>query len=107
MATLLFSQEGPAMPVGAKSWHLLPHNAEAIQRLAQGLRISPIVAQLLLNRHIADPEEAKRFLAAPLAGLHEPELLPGMEEAVRRLVAAVADQRLICVYGDYDVDGVT
>ena len=91
----------------AKIWHLLAHDAQAIERLAHGLRLSPIVAQLLLNRQISDPEEAKRFLAAPLTGLHEPELLPGMEEAVDRLLAAVRDQRRICVYGDYDVDGVT
>src|ERR1700674_672032 len=72
-----------------KTWHLLPHDAQAIDRLARSLRLSPIVAQLLLNRHISDPEQAKHFLAAPLVGLHEPELLPGMEEAVERLLAAL------------------
>jgi single-stranded-DNA-specific exonuclease len=91
----------------AKIWHLLSHDAQAIDRLAHAARLSPIVAQLLLNRKISTPEEAQRFLAAPLAGLHEPELLPGMEEAVERLLAATRDRRLICVYGDYDVDGVT
>src|SRR5262249_14754298 len=95
------------MPVGAKIWHLLPHDSFAIERLSRGLHQSPIVAQLLLNRGISDSDHARRFLAAPLVGLHEPELLPGMEEAVDRLVAAVRDQRRICVYGDYDVDGVT
>src|SRR5262249_15232213 len=90
-----------------KTWHLLPHDTQAVERLARGLRLSPIVAQLLLNRDISSPEKAQRFLAAPLAGLHEPELLPGMEEAVAGLLAAIRDQRRICVYGDYDVDGVT
>ncbi len=95
------------MSAGAKIWHLLPHDSQAIDRLARGLRQSPILAQLLLNRGISDPETARRFMAAPLAGLHEPELLPGIEEAVDRLLAAVRDRRRICVYGDYDVDGVT
>jgi single-stranded-DNA-specific exonuclease len=90
-----------------KLWHLMPHDPQAIDRLSRSLRLSPIVAQLLLNRNIADPEHARRFLAAPLVGLHEPELLPGMEEAVERLLAALRDGRRICVYGDYDVDGVT
>jgi single-stranded-DNA-specific exonuclease len=90
-----------------KTWHLLPHDPDGIERLARSLRLSPIVAQLLLNRHICDPDQARRFLNAPLSGLHEPELLPGMEEAVERLVAAVRDGRRICIYGDYDVDGVT
>ena len=42
-----------------------------------------------------------------MKGLHEPELLPGMAEAVDRLLLAVRDGKRICVYGDYDVDGVT
>jgi single-stranded-DNA-specific exonuclease len=70
------------------------------------LRVSPIVAQLLLNRKVTEPQDAEKFLSCPLASLHEPELLPGVEVACERLLAAIADKRRICVYGDYDVDGV-
>src|SRR5262249_62323939 len=49
----------------------------------------------------------RRSLAAPLAGLYEPDRLPGVPEAAERLLAAARDKRRICVYGDYDVDGVT
>src|SRR5262249_39308652 len=61
----------------AKAWHLLPHDRDGVERLASRLRLSPIVAQLLLNRGLADPEAAQRFVQAPLNGLHGPELLPG------------------------------
>jgi single-stranded-DNA-specific exonuclease len=91
----------------AKTWHLLPHDAAAIERLGKALGVSPVVAQLLLNRHVTDPEAARRFLAAPLTHLHEPALLPGVAEAAERLHAAVRQGRRVCVYGDYDVDGVT
>lgn len=91
----------------AKTWHLLPHDADAIARLARELRAPPVVAQLLLNRGLTDAEKARRFLDAPLTGLHPPSLLPGVDEAAERLLAAVRDGRKICVYGDYDVDGVT
>jgi single-stranded-DNA-specific exonuclease len=91
----------------AKTWHLLPHDPHAIERLARALGQTPIVAQLLINRGLLDVEEAHRFLAAPLTGLHEPALLPGVTEAAARLFDAVRQQRSICVYGDYDVDGVT
>jgi single-stranded-DNA-specific exonuclease len=90
-----------------KTWHLLPHDPHAIERLARALGTSPIVAQLLLNRNQRDPEAASRFLKAPLTGLHEPERLPGMPEAVERIYAAVQQKKRICVYGDYDVDGVS
>jgi single-stranded-DNA-specific exonuclease len=95
------------LPAVAKVWRLLPHDADAIARLAQALRASPVVAQLLLNRGLSDPAAAKRFLDAPLAGLHPPQLLPGIPEAVERITASLAEKRRICVYGDYDVDGIT
>jgi single-stranded-DNA-specific exonuclease len=90
-----------------KTWYLLPHDPVAIERLARALGTSPIVAQLLLNRDQRDAESAAKFLQAPLSGLHEPERLPGMLEAVERLHAAIQHKRRICVYGDYDVDGVS
>ncbi len=95
------------MRSAAKTWHLLPHDPAAIDRLARALSVSPVVAQLLLNRNQAEPEAARRFLWAPLAQLHEPALLPGAAEAARRLHNAIRQGRRICVYGDYDVDGVT
>src|SRR5262249_28456824 len=67
----------------------------------------PIVAQLLLNRGMGDPEQAARFLKAPLNGLRAPELLPGVREAADHLFDAIRNGKRICVYGDYDVDGTT
>ena len=48
-----------------KTWHLLPHDAAAIDRLARSLATSPIVGQLLLNRKQCDTSTAARFLRAP------------------------------------------
>src|SRR5689334_12111614 len=91
----------------AKRWQLLPHDPAAIERLSRDLQVSPIIAQLLLNRSLGAPDVARRFLGCPLSGLYEPERLPGVPQAVERLWAAVEQKRRICVYGDYDVDGVT
>jgi single-stranded-DNA-specific exonuclease len=95
------------VPAVAKVWHLVPHDQRAIERLAAQMRISPIVAQLLLNRGHSEAATAERFLLAPLTGLHPPQSLPGVAEAVERLHAAIQNKRKICIYGDYDVDGVT
>jgi single-stranded-DNA-specific exonuclease len=86
---------------------LLPHDQDAVRRLASSLRLSPIVAQLLLNRGVTAPDQARRFLDAPLNGLHPPELLPGVPDAVSRILTAIEQGRKLCVYGDYDVDGVS
>jgi single-stranded-DNA-specific exonuclease len=90
-----------------KSWHLLPHDAAAIDRLARAVDASPVVAQLLLNRGIGDSTEAKRFLECPLMGLRPPAELPGAVAACELLTEAARARRRITVYGDYDVDGVT
>jgi len=90
-----------------KVWHLVPHDREAIERLATQMNASPVVAQLLLNRGLTDPKLARRFLDAPLTGLHPPISLPGMPEAVERLYSAITAKKKICIYGDYDADGVT
>src|SRR5262245_13163079 len=90
-----------------KLWHLRPSDPTATNRLAAAARVSPVVAQLLLNRDIKDAGAARRFLDAPLAGLHPPLALPGVETAAQRIAQAVATRQRICIYGDYDVDGVT
>jgi single-stranded-DNA-specific exonuclease len=92
---------------GAKVWHLLPHDRSAIDRLSQAMRVSPIIAQLLLNRRVVEKPIAETFLACPLTGLLEPERLPGIDAAVERLFAAINEKKKICIYGDYDVDGCT
>jgi single-stranded-DNA-specific exonuclease len=91
----------------AKNWTLLPHDRGAIERLGQALRLSPIIAHLLLNRGLADPDGARRFLDIPYKGLHDPALLPGAAAAADRLHEALRLGKKICVYGDYDVDGLT
>jgi hypothetical protein len=90
-----------------KTWRLLPHDTGAVERLAGPLRLSPLVAQLLLNRGVGAPDQARRFLDAPLNGLYPPDLLPGVTAAADRILEAIRQGRRLCVYGDYDVDGVS
>ncbi len=90
-----------------KLWELKPHDPRASQRLAKALQVSPVVGQLLLNRGFTEPETARRFLSAELRDLYSPRLLPGLEVAVDRLMEAIHRHQKICVYGDYDVDGLT
>ena len=69
--------------------------------------LSPLIVRLLAGRGITGPDAADRFLAPALAHLHDPFLLLGMDRAVTRLVDAISAHERICIYGDYDVDGVT
>ena len=68
--------------------------------------LDPRLSALLRARGIADPESAQRFLNPTLDQLTDPELMPGMAEAVRLIREAVAAGDPVTVYGDYDCDGV-
>ena len=69
--------------------------------------MNPTLHALLIQRGISSAEEARRFLNPDPAQLHDPMLLNRMAEAVARIRAAVNGGEPICVYGDYDVDGVS
>jgi single-stranded-DNA-specific exonuclease len=79
----------------------------AIRTLVSGLKVSPLVARLLVARGILLPEEAQRFLSPQLSHLHSPYAMLGMKAAVERLETAIARKEDILIYGDYDVDGTT
>ena len=70
-------------------------------------QIAPWVAQCLVRRGLSEAETATRFLQPRLRTLSDPFLLPAMDAAVTRVLAAVEKRERIVLYGDYDVDGVT
>ncbi len=82
-------------------------DASAVERLRCETAVAPWVAEFLVRRGIAEPVGAGRFLQPLLRTLSDPFLLPEMEAAVARLLAAIERRERIVLYGDYDVDGVT
>ena len=91
----------------SKKWVLLAHDTELCTSLAKKAKISPVIAQLLINRGIDSPENAYRFLNPVLKGLHDPALLPGALDAATLILQALKTGKVICVYGDYDADGIS
>ncbi len=63
---------------------------------------------ILLQRGINNEEQKKEFLH-PDYDKHnyDPNLLSDIEIAVARILKARKDKELVCIYGDYDVDGIT
>ncbi len=82
-------------------------NDARIKECAKELGVSEIFAVLLRNRGYATAEEARRFLHFETSDFHDPFLLNDMELAVNRIKSSVESGEKICIYGDYDVDGVT
>lgn len=80
---------------------------EIQKKLADELSISPVLAQLLVQREIYTFEDARNFFRPDLADLHDPFLMADMQAAVERLTRAMRHNEKILIYGDYDVDGTT
>jgi single-stranded-DNA-specific exonuclease len=67
----------------------------------------PLVSQTLLRQGVDTPEKARAFLNPDEYQPSAPENLPGLPEALDRLIDAVVRKEHICVWGDFDVDGQT
>lgn len=91
-----------------KRWLLKPKNsAEKSRRLRDELGVSPIIAELLVNREIYTFDQARKFFRPSLTDLHDPFLMQDMHQAVDRIDRALQHKEKILIYGDYDVDGTT
>ncbi|WP_417178417.1 single-stranded-DNA-specific exonuclease RecJ [Alistipes putredinis] len=91
-----------------KRWVVKPQgNPEAVAAMAAATGISPVLANLLVQRGIDTLEKAKKFFNPQLSDLHDPFLMKDMDKAVERVERAVRNREKIMVYGDYDVDGTT
>jgi single-stranded-DNA-specific exonuclease len=88
-------------------WSSAPPQPLLAGRLAGDLKISPLLAQCLLNRGFSEPVDIDNFLHPRLRQLADPFLLPNMQAAVERLWQARERGETLVIFGDYDVDGVT
>lgn len=77
------------------------------EELSCQLGISPILAQLLINRGVRDRAAAERFLDAGVSGLRDPFDFSGMPAALELIAAACRQKQKVMVFGDYDADGIT
>src|SRR5919109_4100719 len=88
-------------------WRVADTDLATRQALAATTGLSPLLCQVLINRGMTDAAAAQAFLTPSLHDLHDPYGMPGMVQAVQRLVAAIRQGERIAIYGDYDVDSGT
>ena len=80
---------------------------DAVRALARDLGVSVTAASVLVHRGYEGVAGARAFLDPKLAGLSCPDEMQGRREAVVRLARAVRAKERVCVFGDYDADGIT
>ncbi|TAE58722.1 MAG: single-stranded-DNA-specific exonuclease RecJ [Nostocales cyanobacterium] len=89
-------------------WQIAPADIELATKLANLTNISPIIAQLLINRGLETPETAEKFINPESINLPSPlEDFPDLATSVELLETAIKNQEKIAICGDYDADGMT
>lgn len=89
-----------------KKWTVQKLNKELASTIAEQYSIDPLSALLLTQRGVETNESLDTFFDESETWI-DPFLLPDMDKAVERINRAIFDGERICVYGDYDCDGVT
>lgn len=87
-------------------WIVRKSENHLVKQLENELKITPLVASLLVNRGLDTVESARYFLFGK-EEFHDPFLLKGMDLAVNRIRDAIENQEPILIFGDYDADGVS
>ena len=73
----------------SKRWVFSPPNKELQAEISSKLKISPLLAQVLINRGITDVTSAKNFLNPQMSLLADPSALPDIEKASIRINEAI------------------
>jgi len=90
-----------------KRWTVERPDEQVVNLLTTELGLSSVQAKILASRGLTNPDEAKAFLHMDPSSMHDPYLLYEMDKAVELIKQAIAANKKIAVYGDYDGDGVT
>lgn len=90
-----------------KKWELKTCDPSVVSELAGKLGIHAVAAAVLAGRGIVTPDLGQDFLNPSLASMPDPLMLKGVPEAVARLCRARDTGEAVCIYGDYDVDGIS
>lgn len=89
------------------NWNIKSQDDKVVKQLSNSLNCSYTVSKLLINRGLISGELAKDFLYPSTTCVHDPFLLCDMSKAVKTINDFISNGKKICIYGDYDVDGIT
>ena len=90
-----------------KQWVVKTVDDAVVQELSRTLGVCPVTAGIIAGRGVVTTAAGAQFLAPTLSAMIDPFLLKGMHEAVERLLRALKAGETVCIYGDYDVDGIS
>lgn len=90
-----------------KKWVVSAIDKERCAEISEEYGVSPFTALLVVAKGITDETDLEEFFNEEKIYMSDPYELPDMNKAVNRIRKALEDKEKICVFGDYDADGVT
>jgi single-stranded-DNA-specific exonuclease len=90
-----------------RRWLVNKTNPDYIKYLSEAASISPVLAQILINRGIKTFGEVDSFLNPRISLLSDPFDIDGIKTACDRILSAAKKGEKVLVHGDYDVDGLS
>ncbi|NJN03578.1 MAG: single-stranded-DNA-specific exonuclease RecJ [Leptolyngbyaceae cyanobacterium RM1_1_2] len=107
-AAALGPQTPQATQIPQQRWQVFESQPAAVQSVVRATALSPLLAQVLVNRAIETPEAAAEFLNPELQSLPDPiEEFADLPLSLELLVTAIEQRQKIAICGDYDADGMT
>ena len=89
-------------------WQIAPSQPDKAQELSLSTGLLPLVAQIIINRDIATPDEAHIYIEPESQDLPSPlDEFEDLAKSVELIEEAIADEEAIAICGDYDADGMT
>lgn len=89
-----------------KIWNVKKYDERQVADISNKFNISSIMAKLLIAKEIK-LQDIEMYLNGTIDSLRDPFDLKDMEIFVKRVILAINNKEKICIYGDYDVDGIT
>lgn len=82
-------------------------NNKLIAYMVKKYKITSLQAELLINRGITEDEHIKKYLYGCYTDIYSPDSLKDIEKAIVLIAEIIEKDGKICVFGDYDADGIT
>ena len=89
-----------------KKWITAHIDKDLAAQVAENHSLDPFVSLILVSRSISEYEDVEEFFDNDFC-FCDPYLIADMDKAVERIKGAIENSEKICVFGDYDADGVT
>jgi len=88
-----------------KNWQMVENDAD-VNLMADVLKLPPILAHILANRGLRSKNTALKFLHPAKKFFHDAGLMKDMDLGVKITLDGIEAGKKICIFGDYDADGI-